>query len=216
VTPRFIDISLPIDSALPVWPGDPPIQIRRFLELRRGDGANASSLSCSVHTGTHVDAPAHHVEGGAGVDELPLDAFIGPAMVADLTGATEIGRSELRTLRLPRGTQRLLFKTGNSKLWSDAAGEFHRDYVAITPEGAEWLAGSGVRLVGVDYLSVERFGATPPVVHHTLLGAGIVVLEGLDLSGVAPGNYSLICLPLRMRGLDGAPARAVLVEETAG
>lgn len=210
---KIIDISLALDSSLPVWPGDPPIQIQPFLSLKRGDRVNVSSVSLSAHAGTHVDAPFHHFEDGLGIDALPLEAFIGPAVVVDLTEVPEVGRTELEALHLPRGTQRLLLKTKNSQLWSETERGFCRDYVAVTPEAAEWLVDAGIRLIGVDYLSVEKFRATPPVVHRRLLSAGIAILEGLDLRGVSPGNYHLICLPLRMRGLDGAPARAVLVEK---
>lgn len=208
---RFIDVSLPVDESLPTWPGDPPIRLSHFLEMGRGDSVNASWMSCSVHTGTHVDAPRHHFADGAGTDMLPLSALIGPAFVADLTGCDQIDARSLELARLPAGVERVLFKTSNSNLWRDGVGAFDRSYVALTQDAAEWLTAAGVKLVGVDYLSVERFQAPEPVVHRTLLRAGAVILEGLNLAGVSPGPYQLICLPIKLRGLDGAPARAVLV-----
>lgn len=209
---RIIDISVPVDALLPVWPGDPPIRIGRFLDLDRGDGVNASSISCSVHTGSHVDAPLHHVARGAGVDELPLDSMIGPALVADFSDADEIGPAELDALSLPPRVERLLCRTRNSIVWGEADRSFRKNFVAVTPAGAEWLVERGVRLVGVDYLSVERFGASPPDTHRRLLGSQVVILEGLDLRNVSPGEYWLVCLPWKLRGLDGAPARAVLIQ----
>lgn len=196
-----------------MWPGDPSLEIRRFLDMGRGDAVNASSLRCSVHAGTHVDAPVHHVAGGVGADELPLEALIGPAVVADLTARREIGPADLDRLGLSADTKRLLFKTDNSEIWSHEPEEFRREFVALTTSAAGWIVRAGIRLVGIDYLSVERFGASPPLVHRTLLEAGVVILEGLDLRGVRAGRYQLICLPLKLRGLDGAPARAVLVEK---
>lgn len=212
---KIIDISPCVDESLPVWPGDPPIRIEQFLDLGRGDAANASMISCSAHTGCHVDAPAHHFADGVGADELSLAILLGPAYVADLALVEQIGPEELDALRLPAGVRRLLFKTRNSNLWNERPHVFHRDYVALTPEGAEWVVRFGVRLVGIDYLSVERFSPPAPITHRTLLQAGVVILEGLDLRAVTPGPYQLICLPLRLRGLDGAPARAVLVDEGA-
>lgn len=213
---RFIDVSLSVDENLPSWPSDPPIRMSQFLDMGRGDAVNASSMSCSVHTGTHVDAPRHHFADGSGTDMLALSALIGPAFVADLTGCDRIDARSLERAGLPAGVERVLFKTTNSNLWRDGVGAFDRTYVALTEDAAEWLTAAGVRLVGIDYLSVERFEASVPVVHRTLLQAGTVIVEGLDLTGVAPGPYQLICLPMKLRGLDGAPARAVLVAPDPG
>lgn len=210
---RVIDISVTVDGRLPVWPGDPPVEITPFLQLARGDAANASRLSCSVHTATHVDAPRHHFEDGGGVDALPLSSLMGPAVVVDVTGLQRIARSDLERRDVRPGVERVLLKTNNSALWAGPTPEFRPDFVALMPDGAQWLVEIGVKLVGIDYLSVEPFGASVPAVHHTLLRAGVVVLEGLDLRSVAAGSYGLICLPMKLRGLDGAPARAVLVDD---
>ncbi len=198
--------------SLPTWPGDPPVRLDRFLDMGRGDPVNASRVSCSVHTGSHVDAPLHHLSDGGGADTLPLASMIGPALVADFADADEIGPRELDALTLPAGTVRLLCRTRNSLLWASTDRGFRRDFVAITAAGATWLVDRGLRLVGVDYLSVERFDASPPDTHRRLLGAGVVILEGLDLREAKAGTYWLACLPWKLRGTDGAPARAVLIE----
>lgn len=209
---RFIDISLPVDPLLPVWPGDPPIEIGRFLDMDQGDAVNASRISFSAHTGTHVDAPLHHFERGAGTDQLRLEDVIGPAIVAEIPNVSAVDARHLDALGLADEVRRLLLKTDNHRIWSEKRQGFQRDFVALTPDAAEWIVTKGIRLVGVDYMSVEPFRAAVPLVHRTLLAAGVVVLEGLNLNGVRPGPYELICLPLRMVGLDGAPARAVLVD----
>ena len=208
---RFIDVSLTVDTTLPVWPGDPPIHIAPFLELARGHSANASSMSCSVHTGTHVDAPRHHNNSGVGVDQLPLSSLVGPAYVADLTAYNKIDAQSLELVQIPDGVERLLLKTTNSSFWANGVSSFRDDYVYLTVDAAEWMRDRKVRLVGIDYLSVERYQAPSPVVHHALHQAGIVILEGLNLNGVTQGAYELLCLPIKLRDLDGAPARAVLV-----
>ncbi len=190
-----------------VYEGDPGVEIAPRLEIARGDTANVSLLSMGSHTGTHVDAPAHFIEGGATVEALPLDSLIGPALVAEVGCERLIGRRDLEPL--PLGSQsRLLLKTRNSALW--AAGDFSRDFVALDLEGARHLTERGLRLIGIDYLSIEAFHSPGHPVHRHLLGAGVVILEGLDLSRVAPGVYELVCLPLPVRGIDGAPCRAVL------
>jgi arylformamidase len=209
---KVIDISVPVDASLPVWPGDPPFHIDRFLDKDHGDAVNASRVSCSVHTGSHVDAPLHHIARGRGVEDLPLSILMGPAVVADLMDVEEIGDRELDALQLPAHVERLLCRTRNSNMWGDPDRTFRRNFVAITPSGATWLVRRGVRLVGVDYLSVERFGADPPETHRRLLEADVVILEGLDLREAPPGSYWLACLPWKLRGADGAPARAVLIE----
>ena len=190
-----------------VYEGDPGVEVAPRLEIARGDTANVSLLSMGSHTGTHVDAPAHFIEGGATVEALPLDSLIGPALVAEVGCERLIGRRDLEPL--PLGSQsRLLLKTRNSALW--AAGDFSRDFVALDLEGARHLTERGLRLIGIDYLSIEAFHSPGHPVHRHLLGAGVVILEGLDLSRVAPGVYELVCLPLPVRGIDGAPCRAVL------
>jgi arylformamidase len=163
-----------------------------------------------VHTGTHVDAPRHFIPGGAGVESLPLAALIGPVRVVSIQHEGAVRVEELERAGL-EGVERVLFRTRNSDQWSDSL--FKEDFVYLDPDAAQWLVDRGVSLVGVDYLSVEAFAAPEPLTHRTLLGAGVVVVEGLDLSEISPGDYFLSCLPLKLAGADGAPARVVLMRE---
>lgn len=204
------DISLPISSSLPVWPGDPPIELKQVAWIDKGANANVSHLSAGVHIGTHVDAPHHFLNDGRTVEQLPLDALIGPCYVVQYPDDVEMITAEvLERTPWPSNVERVLFGTRNSKLWARGEKEFKRDFAAITEDGAEWLVKKGVRLVGVDYLSVAPFGNSRPT-HRVLLEAGVVILEGVNLSGVPRGFYELFCLPLKLVGSDGAPARAVL------
>lgn len=207
---RYYDVSVPITAGMPVYEGDPPVQISVLSSIARGGIANVSQLVVGAHTGTHVDAPLHFIDGGSAVDEIPFDVLIGPALVVELETSGEISREVLVACDC-EGQRRVLFKTSNSLLWR--ALEFRRDFAYLTADASEYLVEIGVRLVGIDYLSIERFGATEPRTHRTLLGAGVVILEGLNLSAVKPGRYQLICLPLRIRGGDGSPCRAVLIED---
>ena len=208
---RLIDISLPIGAQLLTWPGDPGVEVRPSKRIARGDPANVSELRIGTHTGTHVDPPVHFVEGTDAIVRVPPDVLFGEAVVADLTGAHAIGPEELEGLLLPEGTERLLCKTRNSELWTRLPVEFPDDYVAVTPGGARWIVERGLSLVGVDFLSVEAKGAEGHPVHTTLLKEGVIIVEGLDLSRVEPGAYTLACLPLRIADGDGGPARALLV-----
>ncbi len=203
----LIDISLPIRPDMVVYEGDPGVEISPRLQMRRGDPADVSLLAFGSHTGTHVDAPAHFLEGGATLDRLPLDVFVGPALVAEVSADRLIGRRAIEALALG-GHSRLLLKTSNSALW--ARGRFSRDFVALALDGAHYLVEQGLRLVGIDYLSIEAWHSPGHPVHRHLLGAGLVILEGLDLTGVEPGAYELLCLPLSLPGIDGAPCRALL------
>jgi arylformamidase len=203
----FIDISLPIREGMIVYEGDPDIAVSSALALERGDPANVSTLRLGSHTGTHMDAPLHFIAGAPGIDTLPLDLLIGPALIAEVDAARLIEPEQLAALPLA-GHTRVLLKTKNSALWGRPA--FSRDYVALSLAGARLLIERGVKLVGIDYLSIEAFGAEGHPVHKTLLGAGLVILEGLDFRRVTPGVYELYCLPLRIAGGDGAPCRAVL------
>lgn len=205
------DISLPISESLVIWPGDPSIRITQPSHLERGDEATVSRLEMGAHTGTHIDAPAHFVQGGMGVDRLDLNLLVGRAVVVDALGVDALTAEVLEGLAIPPGTERVLFCTRNSQRWAHSEHEFWTDYVGITDEGARWLIARGVRLVGVDYLSVAPYDELVPP-HRTLLGAGVVVVEGLDLRDVDPGVYQLVCLPLKLVGGDGAPARAILIE----
>ncbi len=208
---RIHDISLLISETLPVWPGDPPVRITQPQHLERGDEATVSHLEMGAHTGTHVDAPAHFIAGGATVEALDLNLLVGPALVVHALEADALTAEVLEGLDIPPGTQRVLFRTRNSDLWARGETAFARDFVAVTADGARWLVERDVRLIGVDYLSVAPFGDAVPT-HETLLRAGVVIVEGLDLSRIAPGIYQLVCLPLKIAGAEGAPARAILME----
>jgi arylformamidase len=209
---RIYDVTLPITSDLPTWPGDPKIIIDRFSKIEAGADANVTQISMCVHVGTHVDAPFHFFGGDAmTVDRLPLNLLTGRVYVLQLPDEVDSINSEiLEQAKIPPRTRRLLFKTRNSALWSKPEAEFEQDFVAITADGAKSLIEHGIKLVGVDYLSVAPFNAPVPT-HRLLLQAGIAVVEGLDLSEVSPGRYSMYCLPLKIAGADGAPARVILV-----
>lgn len=209
---RIYDVSLPISEELVVWAGDPPVRLPRLMDMARGDELTLSGLEISAHTGTHVDAPAHFLAGGAGVETLSLDSLVGPALVVAAPEVAALSAEVLAGLSIPAGAERLLFRTRNSELWARNERRFVEDFVALTADGAQWLVERGVRLVGVDYLSVAPF-ADPAPVHRILLQAGVIALEGLDLSQVVPGWYQLICLPLKIVGGDGAPARVILMDE---
>jgi arylformamidase len=206
---KFYDISLPIHPGLPVWPGDPSIVVTREASISEGSDANVSSIACGVHVGTHVDAPLHFIEGGDAVDRLDLNTLIGRVHVLDCRGVKTITADLLESRAITKRARRLIFKTDNSQLWQEQPRDFFEDFVAVQADAAEWLVARGVRLVGIDYLSIAPYHAGVPT-HKILLGAGIVVIEGLNLHGVPPGRYNLICLPLHLKGSDGAPARVIL------
>ena len=208
--PRIYDISLDVSAGGVVYPGNPPIAIALQQALARGDGANVSTLAFGSHTATHVDAAKHFFDDGQTVDQLPLDRLVGPCIVIELDDSVmQIERGHLESYNL-KGAKRVLFKTRNSRVLQKRA-EFVKDYTYVTPEAAEHLVSLGVELVGVDYLSVEQFKSGHHRTHRALLGAQVVIIEGLALADVPPGEYELICLPLKLRGLDGAPARAILI-----
>jgi arylformamidase len=209
---KIHDISLPLSESLVVWPGDPPVRITQPSHLDRGDEYTVSRLELGAHVGTHVDAPAHFVRGGASVDRLALELLVGPAQVVHVPEAAVLTGEVLDGLSIPPDTDRLLFRTRNSERWAEGMGGFHEDYVGFTNAGARWMVARGLKLVGIDYLSISSYDDLMPP-HRTLLGAGVIVVEGLDLRGVAPGAYQLVCLPLKLMGGDGAPARAILIEE---
>jgi|SRR5579872_5338360 len=204
---KFIDVSVPLDARLASYPGNTPFSLEAVKRIARGDSSNVSSLHMSAHSGTHVDAPRHFYDSGGDTDGLALDLLMGRARVIEVTSRTGIAADDLAGLDLSEDI-RLLIKTSNSKLWGDP--EFHRDYVGVTESGARHLVDHGIKLVGVDYLSVEQFHFPGAPAHHILLGAGTIVVEGLNLRDVEPGIYEMFCLPLRVVGSDGAPARVVL------
>jgi arylformamidase len=202
---ELLDITVPIREGMVTYPGDPTVHMERVSSIEKGDVANLTRLDFGVHSGTHIDAPVHFIDGGKTVESLPLDVLLGPVEVVE--AARDGGDVDAEDVaRVPGGVQRVLFKTRNSELW--AKDEFDDSFAKLTEGTAKELVERGVRLVGVDYLSVGD-----PSAHHTLLGAGIVAIEGLDLRGVEPGRYRLVCLPLKLVGSDGGPARAVLMRD---
>jgi arylformamidase len=204
----WIDISAPLRNGMVAWPGDAPFERTSTLELAKGDECNLSQISSTAHIGTHMDAPRHYLEGAAGIETTPIAAGIGRARVIEIHDPEAIRTSELEPHRLAKG-ERVLFKTRNSeRCWK--TDHFQTNYIYIAPEAAHYLAERGVQTVGVDYLSVGGFESGGPETHRILLQAGIWIIEGLMLEHVEPGEYELVCLPLKIIGGDGAPARAVL------
>jgi arylformamidase len=206
---RIYDISVPIRSGGLVYPGNPEIDITLQQAVAKGAGANVSAIRFGSHTGTHADASRHFFDDGQPVDQIPLDRLIGPALLVSFADdVRSVGAAELKAHDL-RGRKRILMRTRNSALLSQK--EFVPDYTYLAPDGAEYLVDKGIELVGIDYLSIEQFHSGHHKTHRTLLAKSVVILEGLDLSVPPPGEYQLICLPLRIEGCGGAPARAVLI-----
>lgn len=200
---EWIDISVPIYAGMVHWPDNPSIEIKAITDVEKGDVCTVSSLNMGTHTGTHIDGPIHFLPGGSGTDEIPLQRLMGPARVIQIEGRNAIEAAELRKHKIGRA-ERLLFKTINSqRCWNSS--DFVSDCVAIAESAASYLAEMKTLAVGIDYLSVGG-----PEVHRTLLGAGVCIVEGLNLSQVSPGRYEFLCLPLKISGGDGAPARALL------
>lgn len=211
---RLYDVTLPLVESLPVWPGDPPVCLEQLFRVEEGAPYTLSRLSLSVHAGTHVDAPAHYLAGGATAESLALSVLVGDALVLDVSGERAITGAQLERMDTGQPTARLLLKTGwAARLRSDGFSAM-ADFLALRLDAAEWLTSHGIRLVGIESPSVERFddGDDAPV-HRHLLGAQVVIVEGLDLTGVAPGPYMVACLPLLLVGSDGAPARVILWRE---
>ncbi len=206
---KIYDISLPVSPALPVWPGDPQVELERFASISSGSDANVSRIACGVHMGTHIDAPLHFVDGATSVDQLDLQTMIGKVHVIDLQGEPTITRAKLEEQGITRRARRLLFKTDNSTIWQEARSDFVESFVALQADAAEWCVERGILLVGIDYLSIAPYDEGVPT-HRILLEAGVVIVEGLNLSAVPAGRYSLCCLPLNLVGSDGAPARVIL------
>jgi arylformamidase len=204
----WTDVSVPLERGVATFPGDPTFNIELAIAMVDGAICNVSRLNMGAHTGTHLDAPSHFIEGAAGTESIPLDVCVGPAWVVDATGLRKtIGREELAHLDIPRDETRLLFKTPNSELWNLPG--FSEAFIGVDGDAARVLADRGVRLVGADYLSIAPFGNPAPT-HLALLSAGVVIVEGLDLRAVDPGPVDLLCLPLRLVGSDGVPARALV------
>jgi arylformamidase len=209
---QIYDVSLAISPALPVWPGDPAISLERIQKMEEGANANVTFVSMSAHAGTHVDAPYHFLGGDSlTVERLSLNLLTGRAYVLHLPDEVdEITSEVLVKAEIPSRTRRLLLKTRNSNYWTNKAPNFQTEFVGLSADAAQFIVDKGIRLVGIDYLSIAPYKQGAPT-HRILLEAGVVILEGLNLSAVSPGRYTLYCLPLKLAGSDGAPARAILV-----
>lgn len=208
---EWIDISVAlVPGKLPVWPGSPPLEYEKRLDMEAGDHANDSIMRIGLHTGTHLDAPSHFVQGAPAIESFSLQTLCGPCSVVGLPGIAQITAAWLEAAGIAVGTERLLFKTDNVGRWSS---RFDPEFVGLEESAAAWLVERGVRLVGIDYLSVQAYTASNAV-HQTLLNAGVAVLEGLNLAEAAPGDYELLCLPLKCEGVEAAPARALLLPLT--
>lgn len=208
---EWIDASATLDSATtPVYEGNAPLSFKFILDMRRGDALTLSAFSLGAHSGTHIDAPQHFIADGASIDKVSLAALVGPARVIQIPDSVQaIDAAELN--RHPwKGAERVLFRTrSTSGHWMSSA-VFHHDFAYVAPDAAQLLADAGVTLVGIDYISAEQYGAAAPRTHRILLGKGIPIVEGLDLSDVPAGDYDLVVLPIKVRGHEGAPARAIV------
>lgn len=209
---RIYDVSVPLSAATPTYPGDPGIEITSWLNIDNGDTANVSQMNFGLHSGTHVDAPSHFIAGAAKIDSLPLDSLLGHAEVVEVPPEVNVIDRHFVETKCAAGSSRILFKTRNSEFWNNLNDGFREDYVYIDPDAARWLVEQEIKLVGIDYLSVERFKSDNFETHLAFLSHGVVILEGLDLRAVVAGTYELICLPLKIASGtgDGAPARVVL------
>ena len=212
---KIHDLTVTLQPGIPIWPGNPGFELARVNDMASGASSNVSRMSLGCHTGTHVDAPVHFIPGAAGADTLPLELLTGPATVFNVmttpADGGNITAAALERANIPPGALRVLLKTRNSELWKQPVHEFRADFAGVTADGAQWIVDHKIGLVGVDYLSVGPKGMGRPT-HEILLKAGVVVVEGLNLSMVEPGGYDFYCLPLKLKDSDGAPARAILVE----
>lgn len=204
------DITVPYRTDLPLWPGDPAPSMTMMKCQEEGYRCNVTRLDAGMHFGTHLDAPVHFIEGAKGVDELDLNVLVGPCTVTHIPDVTEITPDHLAALDLPAGTTRLLLKTKNSAFWETPNHEFRKDFAALTADAARWVVDRGIRLIGIDYLSIQLFADADSTTHHVLLGAEVIIVEGLDLRAVSSGAYQLTCLPMNLVAADGAPVRAIL------
>jgi len=211
--PNIIDISISLSPQTVVWADDPPLQIERVLDIRQGADYNLSRLAMSVHNGTHIDAPSHFLAGGKTVDQIDLCMRIGPAQILEIPPQVKaITAQHLQKCGFSPGVPRVLLKTAKARYWRSDPYTFHPEFTYLAADGARLLVDSGIKLVGIDYLSISsKQGAVP--IHQMLLSAGVIILETIDLSAVEPGTYSLYCLPLKLLDVEAAPARAVLLKE---
>lgn len=207
---RIIDISVPVSHGIPLWPNSSGLCLTKVSKIGKKNVVNETHIEMNAHIGTHIDAPLHFISKGTSIDKIPLDIFIGEALVVYLPKVKEITARDLEKLSLPKSIKRVLFKTSNSLLWDKKVKKFKQDYVGLTADAASWLVKRGVKLVGIDYLSIAKFDEAVPV-HKILLGKNIYIIESLNLTGVKPGTYKLICLPLKITNSEAAPVRAVLL-----
>lgn len=207
---RIHDISLALEPGLPTWPTSEGFRTRWAMRLDAGDPANVTVLEADVHTGTHVESGLHFIADGEPLDRTPIERFVGPALVVQIEGDA-VTATDLDRAKIPEGTTRLLVKTTNSERWARGWGAFDPEYVALTTDAAQWIAERGIELVGLDHLSIQQFGNDGET-HRVLLRAGVTILEGLNLAGVAPGTYTLVAAPLKLTGTEAAPARALLLD----
>ncbi|PWH14863.1 MAG: cyclase [Anaerolineae bacterium] len=207
---RIYDITLTLSDEIPSWPGDPKFFMERFDKIEAGDNTNTTRFEMSAHTGTHVDAPYHFINHGKGVDQLSLKILTGRVYVLHLPEVNVVTAADLEKADIPPRTRRLLIRTRNSEYWAKGVKEFQTDFVGLTADAADYLVKRGVKLIGVDYLSVAPYKQSRPT-HEILLRANVIIVEGLNLAEVAQGRYMLYCLPLKLKGADGAPARAILI-----
>jgi arylformamidase len=204
------DVTIPITNTMPVWPGDPPVQLIRTSHPSRDKNHSVyvTAITMGSHTGTHLDAPFHMIDGGKKLNEFSLDTLVGKATVFEIPGVRSIGRSDLEQFQWD-GVERVLFKTDNSSHWED--GRFYEQFVYLQPDGAEFLVQRGVRLIGIDYLSIDKFHSDAHPAHLVLLTKNILILEGLNLKNISPGEYAIYALPLNLQDVDGSPARVILM-----
>jgi arylformamidase len=206
------DVTVPITNTMPVWPGDPPVQLtaKSHLSSDKTHTIRLTGIEMGSHTGTHIDAPFHMIDGGKRLNEIPLDTLTGKTTVFDVPGVRSLGHAELERLNWSGAPERVLFKTENSKHWLDE--KFYEEFVYLDPGGAEFLVERGVRLAGIDYLSIDKFRSESHPSHFVLLKQNIVIIEGLNLSAVPAGEYTLAALPLNLQDADGAPTRVILTD----
>jgi arylformamidase len=207
------DASVPITNTMLVWPSDPSVKLTPKPHQSRDKihRVQVTNIEMGSHTGTHIDAPWHFIDDGTRLNEIPLETLVGMAVVVEIPNASSIGKLEVKNLAC-EGVERILFKTENSKHWTD--GKFYEQFVYLEPEAAQVLVDRGVKLVGIDYLSIDEYKSEKHPTHFTLLGRNVVIVEGLNLSRVTPGNYQMTALPLNLQDVDGAPTRVILQSST--
>lgn len=212
---KIYDVTVPVSESVPIYEGDPRVAITSVSRIANGDAANVSNLCLGAHTGTHVDAPNHFIEGTRRLEDLDVTKLIGPCRVIEVDNSVML----IETEHLPDldGIERIVFKTRNSRFWSDTSSGFRTDFTAVSTEAARLIADAGIKLIGIDYLSIEEFGSKDHATHKALLEKEVVILEGLDLREVPSGDYEIVCLPLKYVGGtgDGAPARTILIDREA-